>query len=156
MRPVARPRASQGRRVAYRAGMAHGLLRFSPRELLLAPPAAWEILRFFFPGDMVGLYPEDLTIGDRLFAQGLLVAALDETRSLGVPTGEGETPLVAAGFVRIRAIVAGVVARAPGDWFGCPAREGADPSRIDEPARASVSIRHRAGWLAHVHGGPLL
>lgn len=136
--------------------MAHGLRRFSPRELLLAPAAAWEVLRFFFPGDMVGIYPEDLTFEDRLFAQGLLVAALDETRSLGVPPGPGETPLVAAGFVRIRAIAARLVARAPGSWFACVAPEGADAVRIDEPARASVSIRHRAGWLAHVRGGPLL
>lgn len=136
--------------------MVHGLRRFSPRELVLAPPAAWEVLRFFFPGDMVGLYMEDLSVEDRLFAQGLLVAALDETRSLGTPPGPEETPLVAAGFVRIRAIVARVVARAPGEWFASLPPEGADAARIDEPSRAAVSIRHRAGWLAHVRGGPLL
>jgi hypothetical protein len=136
--------------------MAYGIRRFSPRELLLAPPAAWEILRFFFPGDMVGLYTEDLTVEDRLFAQGLLIAALDETRAFGAPVRPGETPLVAAGFVRIRAIVARVVARSPGAWFSCPPPEGGDAARIDEPSRAAVSIRHRAGWLAHVRGGPLL
>jgi hypothetical protein len=136
--------------------MAYGIRRFSPRELLLAPPAAWEVLRFFFPGDMVGLYTEDLSVEDRLFAQGLLFAALDETRAHGTSAAPGETPLVAAGFVRIRAIVARVVARSPAAWFSCPPAEGEDEARIDEAARAAVSIRHRAGWLAHVRGGPLL
>jgi hypothetical protein len=136
--------------------MPTGLRRFLPAELLLAPPQAWEVLRFFFPADVVGIYPEDLTLEDRLFAQGLLVAAVDETRSLGAVPGAGETPLVAAGYVRLRPIAARVVARGRTEWFSCPAPEGADAARIDEPARASVSIRHRAGWISHVRGGPLL
>ncbi|MCL4809337.1 MAG: hypothetical protein KJ062_16345 [Thermoanaerobaculia bacterium] len=136
--------------------MATGPRRFSPRELVLPPPAAWEVLRFFFPGDMVGLYTEDLSVEDRLFAQELLVAALDETRTVGAPVVPGETPLVAAGFVRIRAIAHRLVERAPGAWFSSPPPEGGDAARIDEPSRAAVSIRHRAGWLAHVRGGPLL
>lgn len=136
--------------------MTTGLRRFPPAELLLPPAAAWEALRFFFPADVVGIYPEDLSFEDRLFAQALLVAALEETRALGVPPGPDETPLVAAGWVRVRPVVARLVARGRAEWFASPVPDGADPVRIDEPARASVSIRHRAGWIAHVHGGPLL
>jgi hypothetical protein len=136
--------------------MPTGLRRFTPAELLLPPPAAWEALRFFFPADVVGIYPEDLTLEDRLFAQALLVAALDETRSLGPAPGPEETPLVAAGWVRLRPVVARLVGRGRAEWFASPVPEGTDPARIDEPARASVSIRYRAGWIAHVHGGPLL
>jgi hypothetical protein len=136
--------------------MTTGLRHFSPFELVLPPLASWEVLRFFFPADVIGIYPEDLSVEDRLFAQGLLVAALDETRSLGAHEGPGEVPLVAAGFIRVRPIVARLVARAPAAWFAVPAPEDDDPARIVEPARARVSIRYRAGWIAHVHGGPLL
>jgi len=132
------------------------LRRFSPAELLLPPSAAWEALRFFFPADVVGIYPEDLSLDDRLFAQALLVAALDETRSLGAVPAPEETSLVAAGWVRLRPVVVHVVAGARAGWFSLPVPEGADPVRIDEAARVSVSIRHRAAWIAHVRGGPLL
>lgn len=136
--------------------MPTGLRRFSPAELLLTPSAAWEALRFFFPGDVVGIFPEDLTLDDRLFAQALLVAALDETRSLGAVPAPEETPLVAAGWVRLRPVVAQLVACGRAEWNSVPVPEGAEPVRIVEPARASVSIRYRAGWIAHVRGGPLL
>jgi hypothetical protein len=136
--------------------MSVALRRFSPRDLLFPPASAWEILRFFFPGDVVGIYPEDLSLEDRLFAQALLVAALDETRALGTREAAGEVPLVAAGYIRIRPVAARLVARAPETWFDLAAPEGGDAARIDETARAAVSIRHRAGWLAHVRGGPLL
>lgn len=136
--------------------MPTGLRRFAPAELTLSPAAAWEALRFFFPADVVGIYPEDLSLEDRCFAQALLVAALDETRSLGPPPAPEATPLVAAGWVRLRPVVARLVARGRAEWFASPVPEGADPARIDEPARASVSIRYRAGWTAHVRGGPLL
>ena len=136
--------------------MPIGLRRFSDREVLLAPQAAWEVLRFFFPADVVGIYPEDLDSRDRAFAQALLVAAIDETRALGAPEGPDGVPLVAAGYVRIRPVAVRVVARGPSEWFSVAVSEGSDGARIDEPARAAVSIRHRAGWLVHVRGGPLL
>lgn len=136
--------------------MTVGLRRFSPRELALPPRAAWEVLRFFFPADVAGIYPEDLSCEDRLFAQALLVAAIDETRRQGIPAGLEGVPLFAAGWIRVRVVVEGLAARAPAAWFEIPVPEGGDGGRIDEPARAAVSIRHRAGWIAHVRGGPLL
>jgi hypothetical protein len=132
------------------------LRSFVPRDLLLAPPAAWEVLRFFFPGDDVGIYPEDLSVEDRLFAQALLVAAIDETRAMGVIEGPDETPLVASGWGRVRFIAARVAQAAPPEWFAHAAIEGADASRVHETARGAASARHRARWLAHVRGGPLL
>lgn len=136
--------------------MSIGLRRFLPFELLLSPAAAWEVLRFFFPGDVVGVYPEDLGVEERLFAQALLVAALDETRALGTLEETGSVPLVAAGWIRLHPIATRFVSRAPADWFSVAAAPDADATRIVEAARAAVSIRDRAGWMAHVRGGPLL
>ncbi len=76
--------------------------------------------------------------------------------SLGAVPAPEETPLVAAGWVRLRPVVAQLVACGRAEWFSFPVPEGTDPVRIDEPARASVSIRYRAAWIAHVRGGPLL
>jgi len=142
--------------IRYLRQVTIGLRSFAPSELLLSPPAAWEVLRFFFPADVVGIYPEDLSFDDRLFAQALLVEALDETRALGAPEGPEGVPLVAAGWVRLHAVAARFAARAPKEWFALGAPDGGDVSRIDEPARAAVSIRYRAGWIAHVRRGPLL
>ena len=136
--------------------MTIGLRPFSPREVILPEDAAWEVLRFFFPNDVVGIYPGDLAFEDRVFAQALLVAAVDETRTLGTLDAPDGVPLVASGYVRIRPIVARVVAAAPAAWFAVAVPVNGDGARIVESARATVSIRHRAGWIAHVHGGPLL
>ncbi len=136
--------------------MTIGLRAFSATELALPPRAAWEVLAFFFPADVVGIYPEDLGVEDRLFAQALLVAALDETRRLGAPEGPDGVPLVAAGWIRVRPVVERFVSRAPASWFEVAPPDGVGAGRIDEVARADVSIRYRAGWIAHVRGGPLL
>ena len=136
--------------------MPIGLRHFATGELVLPPLAAWEVLRFFFPGDVAGVSPEDLSVDDRLFAQALLVAALDETRALGVIEGPDEVPLVAAGWIRIRPIVARVVARGTGAWFAFEVPADGDAARVHETARAAVSIRYRAAWIAHVRGAPLL
>ncbi len=136
--------------------MTIGLRPFSPREAFLPPDAALEILRFFFPNDVAGICPGDLSFEDRVFAQALLVAAIDETRALGTLEGPDEVPLVAAGYIRIRPIVARMVAASPAAWFRFAVPENADGARIVEAARATVSIRHRAGWIAHVQGCPLL
>jgi hypothetical protein len=136
--------------------MVHGLRPFGRNELVLGPAQGWEVLRFFFPEDVGRIRPEKLSVEDRLFAQALLVAAIDETRRHGPAEHPEEVPLVAAGMIRLLPVARRVAALGTNAWFDVAAPEGCDPARIDEQARADVSTRHRAGWIAHVKGAPLL
>ena len=136
--------------------MLPGLRPFRQNEPVLAPALAWGALRFFFPEDVGRLRPEQLSVKDRLFAQALLVAAIDESRRHGPPEDPKAVILVAAGSIRLVPVARRVATFGAGAWFDVAVPEEGDPARIDEQARADVSTRYRAGWLARVMGAPLL
>jgi hypothetical protein len=58
------------------------LKRFSQAQLQLDRPQAFRVLKFFF-GDDVRLTASDLTVDDMIFAQGLLVEAIDASYEMG-------------------------------------------------------------------------
>lgn len=141
--------------------MTHGLMSFGFGQLLLTPGDAHRVLEFFFPLDMRRVAADALTDDDRAFAQGMLVAALDETRRLeaGAPPpaeGEDAVPMVAAGWIRIQGLFRRFVARANPAWFANAPAPGIAPHVVTEVARARIAIPYRAIWISRSGGAPLL
>lgn len=136
--------------------MVHGLRPFTRGQLVLSRSQAREILRFLFPADR--LPPEgELTPADVAFAQGLLVAAVDEERRLRVEEPPEVLPAierVAAGWGPVAPVLEAALRRFDPSWLTRPAIEGVE-AEISEPARAGVSTRFRALWLARLLGVPL-
>lgn len=137
--------------------MPLGLHAFSPRQLVLWPAEADAVLELFFPLDGRPA-PRALTFEDLAFAQGLLVAAVDEERRIREEEPPEELPAVvrvAAGWPKARPLAHGVFRRTNPAWFHVP--EAPDESfELGEPARVNVSIRYRARWMVRMRGIPLL
>src|SRR5437867_1566513 len=61
--------------------MSADLRRFSESEVFLSQEQAWRALKFFWPD--ISIAPGALTVGDRSFAQALLVEAIDSSYQEG-------------------------------------------------------------------------
>lgn len=137
--------------------MVHGLRSFARGQLVLSPSDAREVLRFLFPVDRLP-DEKELTAADVAFAQGLLVEAVDEERRLRVEEPPEELPAagrVAAGWGPVAPVLQAARKRFDPAWQSRPAVEGLD-AEISEQARAGVSTRFRALWLARLLGAPLV
>ncbi len=137
--------------------MVHGLRPFARGQVVLSRPEAREVLRFLFPLDRLP-DEKELTEADLAFAQGLLVEAVDEERRLRVEEPPEELPAaerVAAGWGHAARALAAALKRFDPAWQSRPVIEGLE-AELSEQARAGVSTRFRALWLARLLGAPLI
>lgn len=133
------------------------LKRFSPSDLVLTPDETRDVLRFFWPEtDFNQLGP--LTDGDREFAQGLLVEAVDASCSMGVVEGIYRSFFmkVPTSFRSIVRAAIRVARKAVQDRLFGRCRS-LDPSqaRIYESVRRSLARNFRTVWALRRQTGEL-
>ena len=128
------------------------LKRFSDAEILLSQDDAFKTLVFFSPSDIGSLTAESLTKNHIMFAQAILVEAIDASYAMGYAEALfksflGKTPM---SFASVARLVASFCGRAAKNWFSNEVRRNAGklPSvQIYYTVRNTIVLKHRITFL---------
>jgi hypothetical protein len=135
--------------------MSAELKRFSESEVYLSQEQAWRALKFFWPE--IGIAPGTLTLGDRSFAQALLVEAIDSSYEEGFVEiiFRAFFMKVPQSFNAIKDMVKEFAKKALKHWFKHATGADLRDPKIYENVRATLSRNFRSVWKIREQTGEL-
>lgn len=134
------------------------LKKFKPDEIVLDHHQAWQILEYFFGGD-VGSVPGQLTDMDRSFAQALLVEAID--KSYAMSWVETLWKSSAKPNSSVKGIIKALGKKAMRDWFNDTdakdwlkkVKEGDDFPELYQSVVNNLTRNWRSEWRIRLDTG---
>lgn len=131
------------------------LKHFTESELKLSQQDAFIVLRYLWIEP--GLSPEQLTVGDRLFAQALLVEAIDSSYAMGYVeimfrNFFGQVPTT---FSAVRELVQAFAKAAAMHWFKHATSDDLKNPKIYESVRTQFKSNFGSVWRIRLQTGEL-
>ncbi len=135
--------------------MGGGLKHFNKTELKLTREQAWRVLRFFWPETSVN--PGALTDEDCMFAQAVLVEAIDGSYQMGFVEilFRSSYMKVLVTFGDIKEMVKYFCKSAAKHWFKHATGRDLTNPQIYEAVRRQLSLNFRTVWILREQTGEL-